>query len=218
MEEFIMVTEKMTVHKALAELKILDSRINKTIYDGIYCGANKHSSKKIVGIPIEDFQKNILSNYDKVTDLISRHQALKRAVTLSNAVTKVEICGKEYTVAESIWMKNHGIEKENLLAGVMTNQYNSSQSEINRQNGLGLEKRADDYVTALYGGKEGKNSAADAEKTRQEFIDNNSYELIDPIHVLEKIEILQEKTADFMAEVDAALSVSNSLTEITIEY
>lgn len=213
-----MFTEKMTVHKALAELKILNDRINKTILDGVYCGANKHSSKKIGGIPIEEFQKNIQSNYDKVTDLINRYQALKRTVTLSNAVTKVEICGKEYTVAEAIWMKNHGIEKENLLVGAMINQYNSSQAEINRQNGADLEKRADDYVTALYGGKEGKNSAADAEKTRQEFITNNSYELIDPICVLEKIEMLQKKTADFMAEVDAALSVSNSLTEITIEY
>lgn len=213
-----MTTEKMTVHKALAELKILGDRINKTIYDGVYCGANKHSNKKIGGIPIEDFEKNIQSNYDKVMDLINRHQALKRAVTLSNAVTKVEICGKEYTVAEAIWMKNHGIEKENCLAGMMINQYNSSQSEINRQNGSDLEKRADNYVTNLYGGNDGKDSAANAEKTRQEFIFNNSYELIDPIHVLEKIEMLQKKTADFMAEVDAALSVSNSLTEITIEY
>ena len=41
-----MVTEKMTVHKALAELKLLDDRIKKAISGGIYCAANKHSNEK----------------------------------------------------------------------------------------------------------------------------------------------------------------------------
>ena len=42
-----MTTERMTIHKALSESKILDRRIDGAIYEGIYCLANKHSNNKI---------------------------------------------------------------------------------------------------------------------------------------------------------------------------
>lgn len=38
--------EKMTVHKALAELKIIDFRIERSIDDAQFCVANKHSNEK----------------------------------------------------------------------------------------------------------------------------------------------------------------------------
>ena len=44
--------EKMSVHKALAELKIIDSRIERSIDDAQFCVANKHSNEKISGIPV----------------------------------------------------------------------------------------------------------------------------------------------------------------------
>ena len=43
-------------------------------------------------------------------------------------------------------------------------------------------------------------------------------ELVDPIGVLKEMEDLGTEIAEFTAEVDAALSVSNSLTEIEITY
>lgn len=213
-----MTTETMTVHKALAELKILDARIAKEIQIGSYCAANKHSNEKINGIPISDFEKAVQGTYDKVTDLLKRQEAIKRAVTLSNAKTVVNVSGKDYTVAEAIWMKNHGIEFKSLLINTMDRQYKQAQAEVNRQNGDDLEKRADQYVTAIYGQKEGKTNSADIEKVRKDFLEANSFEIIDPINVPEKLEALRKEVDSFMAEVDSALSVSNALTEITIEY
>ena len=213
-----MTTETMTIHKALAELKILDGRIKKEIQNGSYCAANKHSNEKINGITIEDFKKMVQSTYDKVTDLIKRQEAIKRAVALSNAKTYVDIVGRKYTVAEAIWMKNHGIEFETLLINVMDMQYKQAQAEVNRQNGYNLEERADQYVTAIYGQKEGKTNSADIDKVRKDFLEANSYEIVDPINVPEKAEALRQKIDAFMADVDSALSVSNALTEITIEY
>lgn len=210
--------ETMTIHKALAELKILDGRIKKEIQNGLYCAANKHSNEKINGIPIDDFEKSVRGTYDKVTDLINRRKAIKKAVVLSNAKTTVKIVDVEYTVAEAIEMKNHGIEFEALLINTMDIQYQQAQAEVNRQNGNNLEERADQYVTAIYGQKEGKTATADIEKVRKDFLESNSYEIIDPINVPEKLETLRKKIDDFMAEVDSALSVSNALTEITIEY
>lgn len=213
-----MTTETMTIHKGLAELKILDGRIKKEIQNGSYCVANKHSNEKINGIPIEDFKKAAQGAYDKVTDLINRRKAIKKAIVLSNAKTTVEIADVEYTVAEAIEMKNHGIEFETMLVNIMNDQYKSAQVEVNRQNGYNLEERADQYVTAIYGQKDGKTVTADIEKVRKDFLEANSYEIIDPINVPKKLEELRKKIDDFMAEVDSALSVSNALTKITIEY
>ena len=213
-----MTRETMTIHKALTELKILDGRIKKEIQSGSYCAANKHSNVKINGIQIEDFKKAAQGTYDKVSDLINRRKAIKKAVVLSNAKTTVKIADAEYTVAEAIEMKNHGIEFEALLINAMDSQYRQAQAEVNRQNGNNLEERADQYVTAIYGQKEGKTNSADIEKVRKDFLEANSYEIIDPINIPEKVDTLRQKIDAFMAEVDSALSVSNALTEITIEY
>lgn len=213
-----MTAEKMTVHKALAELKLLDSRITKAITDGVYCVANKHSNDKINGVTVDEYTKILQGGYDKATDLINRRKAIKKAVVLSNAVTKVEVAGTEYTVAEAIEMKNHGIDFDTMLMAAMQKHYNAAQIQIKQENGKELEERADKYVTAIYGQKEGKTNTADIEKVKADFLAANQYELVDPLHVLDKIEDLEKNINDFTAVVDSALSVSNALTEITIEY
>lgn len=100
-----MTTEKMTIHKALCELKTLDARITKCIGETEYVFANKHSNDKVNGMTVAAYCDEIKSGYQRVTDLIKRRDAIKRAVVLSNAVTKVTVGGKEYTVAEAIEMK-----------------------------------------------------------------------------------------------------------------
>lgn len=213
-----MTTETMTIHKALAELKILESRIMKTVGDGTYCVANKHSNEKINGVSIEDYKKVMQGAYDKAVDLITRYKTIKKAVTLSNAKTVVKIGEKEYTVAEAIWMKNHGVEFDELLLNELREQYNKAQAKILKQNGNDLEQRAEQYVVGIYGSKEGKTNTDDFEKTKQDFITSQTFELVDPIDILNKIEILEEEISTFKAEVDAVLSTSNALTVIEVNY
>ena len=100
----------------------------------------------------------------------------------------------------------------------LNSQYLMAQGEILRQNGDDLEKRAEQYVIGIYGSKEGKTNTDDFEKTKKDFIAANSYELIDPIKILDKINSLEESISSFRAEVDAALSTSNAVTEIEISY
>ena len=213
-----MTTETMTIHKALAELKILESRIMKTVGDGTYCVANKHSNEKINGVSVEEYKKVMQGAYDKAVDLVTRYKAIKKAVTLSNAKTVVKIGEEEYTVAEAIWMKNHGVEFDELLLNELREQYNKAQAKILKQNGNDLEQRAEQYVVGIYGSKEGRTNTDDFEKTKQDFITSQTFELVDPIGILEKIEVLEEKISTFKAEVDAALSTSNALTVIEVNY
>lgn len=209
--------EKMTIHKALCELKILDSRINNAISSARFCLANKHSNEKVNGVTVEEYQETMKASYNKASDLIRRREAIKRAVVLSNAKTIVKIGGKEYTVVEAIEMNNHGIDLKLQLKNAMKKQYDSAMTAIISKNSV-VDDKATEYVVGLFGQKESKTANEEYEKARKSYIEANTMELIDPVNILEKIEALEVEIADFTTEVDSALSVSNALTEITVEY
>ncbi|HHU55747.1 MAG TPA: hypothetical protein GXZ48_03535 [Acholeplasmataceae bacterium] len=213
-----MTNETMTVHKGLAELKIIGDRINKAISQGTFCKANKHSNEKINGVSIEKFKTQIQSDWDKVNDLIKRRNAIKRAVVLSNAITKVKVGNEEYTVAEAIEMKNTGMQYKKDLMNTLNKQYVEAIRITEKENGETLNQKAENYVIGLYGSKEGKTSIDEIENTKKQFILNNTFELIDPIKIKEKIDALEQEIADFEAEIDSALSVSNSITNLEISY
>lgn len=217
-----MTTEKMTVHKALAELKVIDDRINKAISEGVYVIANKHSNEKIQGMTIEQFKEKMKASHQKVTDLINRRNALKRAVVLSNATTKIKVGNDEYTVAEAIEMKNHGMEFKTNYMRMIASQNLSAQADINRNSGEAIEKRAEQYVLSVIQAqpKDAKMAIdSDAmQALRKDYIKNNTYDLIDPLKVNDIIEKMADEINEFNTEVDAALSVSNALTVIEFEY
>lgn len=212
-----MTKETMTVHRALAELKLLDDRIDKAITSGVFCITNRHSNQKISGVSIDEYKQIIISNYDKASDLIKRREALKRAVAVSNATSKVKIGDKEYTRAEAIEMRNTGIEWKKALLTAMQRQYERAMADIKKNDGT-LEERATTYVQGLYGGKDAKLDDESVRRNRDDFIKANTIDLVDPIKILDKIGALEDEIDTFSAEVDSALSVSNALTEITIEY
>ena len=201
-------TEKMTIHKALAELKVLDKRIVASVSTQ-FCVANKHSNDKISGITVSDWKDIVKANY--------QNEAIKRQVTLSNAITKVKIGEDEYTVAEAIWMKNHGVDAYKLLLRTLQKQYGEAKVQCERENGESLEKRADEYVFGLFGSKE-KAAGDEIENLRKTFIEAQQYEIVDPIKIADEIQYLEEKISSFESDVDAALSVSNATTEIEITY
>ena len=217
-----MGVEKMTIHKALAELKTMDDRINKAIRSTSYVLAVKHSAEKINGVKVSNFKEQMRSGYQKVTDLIKRRDAMKRAVVLSNATTKVKIGDNEYTAAEAIEMKNHGMEFRSALLRQMNSDYIAAQNDLARNGGEALEKKAEQYVLAVIAAqpKDSKMSAdSDVMKgLRQTYIENNTYDLVDPLDITKVMEALNAEINEFNAEVDAALSVSNALTVIEFEY
>ena len=213
-----MTTETMTIHEALAELKVIGNRINKEINSAKFVTTNKHSNTKIDGKSIADYSNNVKSQYQRITDLIKRRTAIKRAVVLSNATTKVNINDMEMTVAEAIEYKNSGIEyKFNLLDSFTTN-YNASISMIKSSNGEKLEERANDYVQKLYGNKDGSVDNTVIESAKKNYIESNTLDLIDPIGAEKIISELNDEIDGFTSKVDAALSISNAITTIEISY
>jgi hypothetical protein len=85
-----------------------------------------------------------------------------------------------------------------------------------------LEKKAEKYVLDVINAqpKDSKMSVdSEAMKAlRKTYIENNTYDLVDPMDVAKIMEALDAEINEFNAEVDAALSVSNALTVIEFEY
>lgn len=212
-----MIHEKMTVHKALAELKTLDDRINSEITGSVFVRANRHNNMKIFGKAIPDFMADAESSYQSVKALINRRNAMKRAVVLSNAITKVEIGGVEYTVAEAIEMNNHGMENLVDLRDCLREQYSSVKRMVESENGDKLVKACENYIQATFGTKEKVNNP-DIEMAQKAYMTNNAYDIVTGFDIEEVIKELTDRIDAFKAEVDSALSVSNALTVIEFDY
>lgn len=212
--------EQMTVHKALAELKIIDNRILKAVRNGVFVHSCKNGVDKIDGVPVSDFKDSISSDYQKATDLINRRNAMKRAVVLSNATTKVNIGDKEYTVAEAIEMKNHGMDGLKMLLSELTNQYNKAVFKFNQNSGEELERKAEQYAMNILK-SQGDSSEKDFKQVQalhDAYVENNEFVMIDPLDILKKIDEIDKMIDEFNAEIDSCLSVSNAITVIEFEY
>lgn len=213
-----MTKEVMNVHQALAELKTMEKRITTAIREPEWVVSNKHSNTKIGGVSVDDWKADVKAQYQKVMDLIRRRDAIKRAVVNSNAVTKVMVAGVEYTVAEAIDRKNNGTQFLSLLAQRIAHDQTQAKMTADRANGAELERRADEHVRIMVGNSDMKGNMVEAQRIRKEFIEAQTVELVDPINAAKVIAALDEEVSSFLTNVDAALSVSNAITQITVEY
>ena len=211
-----MTTERMTIHEALSELKVLDKRIKQEIAATTFSVSNLHCNAKIYGVSLEEYKNAVKGKYDKITDLIKRRTAIKKAITNSNAVTVVTIGDVSMTVAEAIEYKRSGIEFKRVLLEKVSKDYNTASLTTMTRN-ESLTDRATDNIERTYGNKENVNKEA-LESAREKFIADNTYDMVDPIDSVKIMEKLSDEIDNFMSKVDSTLSVSNALTKIDIEY
>lgn len=207
--------EKMTLHKALGELKILDSRIQTATQQGIFIQLNKKSNQQINGMQVKEYEEKIITaSYQKVTDLIERRRRIKDALTKQNAVIEFSINDETFTIATAIDRKNT-IQSEKNLLQTMKSQYNSAVTNFNRTN-ENLEKEALVEAQRFFEGKD----TVDTTKIRslqEEYINSRSLVILDPIGLREKIEKLEENLVEFEKEIDYKLSELNALNFIEIK-
>ena len=97
---------KMTIHQALAELKMLTKKIDQH-YNDTYVTYKLKKVDKIRGVAVSEIAATMGSDYQSVRDLIKRYDMIKSAIVASNAETTVVIGSDTYTVAHAIDIKNH---------------------------------------------------------------------------------------------------------------
>ena len=178
---------KMSIHRALAELKTLDSRIKKAT-DKKFIGCKKLSAKKEAktNLTPNDFKKEVIGNYDSVIALIRRRNKIKEAVVNSNATTMVEIGGKIYTVASAIERKE-SIEYEKNLLIELKLQYNNILATVNRLNDK-VEEQLEKKIDAMVGAENASKNVELVESFSKQYRELNAYEVLDYLNLKELID------------------------------
>lgn len=212
-----MTTEKMTIHEALCKLKTADKRLYDLEQNSIFIDAKKAVLDKIKGVSVKEYSQSIQSNYDKINDVLKETQALKAAISKSNAETMITVAGKEMSVAEAIYFFKYGVAQWEELLDKMTTEYKNVTNAVEKKNGSDLDSRAEAYITSLYGSKD-KVNADEVAKATEDYKEKQKYELVDPLNLNTRITELREWIDSFKTSVDSAIQVSNATTIIEVTF
>jgi hypothetical protein len=204
--------EKMTIHRALGELKLIDAKIEKAIAAVQPSGI--HQKGKLVNQQFkeEDFAADAKSWYDQAVDLIARKTKIKSAIVQSNGVARVKVGSKEMTVADAINAKATVKFKKKLIES-LTAKHRGIVAAMNTQNAI-VQSNVQKLLEAALGKDSVKADKADVDAIRKPYTDANEWHLFDPLKVDEKVKAMEKEIGDFEADVDAVLSESNAVTFI----
>jgi len=199
--------EKITITRALSQLKLLDKRITKAIKNssfGNYTVGGKPNDSDFT--PKEDFQK--------ITDLIDYRAKIKSGIMKKNSTTKVKIGDKTMTVVDAIEMKDSIKYTKELLRKIGTD-INTATENCDNIN-YDVQRRLDSLLEANFG-KDTKSSSRDYSAVSDPFLERNEAKLSPEVDNFRKIyEELENEIDVFESEVDLVLSESNSTTFIQI--
>lgn len=205
---------EISITRALNELDLLDSRINRAIREGQFSTYRKNTATTVLNgrKTVEQFNEEAKSSLQSIKDLIARRKLIKELIVASNAVTKVTVGEVEMTVASAIERKTSiGYEKE-LLSKLVSSLANAN-SQVERDN-----DRVESQIQGMNMAYISKDKAvSDAMlKMNEEYREQNKSVIVDPLNLESLIDSLRSDIEDFENNVDFALSESNSLNKINI--
>jgi len=201
---------QISVTQGLAELKLLDKRINKELSYVFWAKVSTKNSR----VDEVALKKSAQAEYQSYMDLVKRRDTIKRAIVLSNATTPVSIGTKwSGTVAEAIEHKASLTYKKSLLDKIkrcmstVDSEY-ASASEA-------LERRLDGLLSSELG-KDVKTNPDTITALRQSFLETNKVEIVDPLDLVNMAKELGDEIDAFETNVDWVLSEANGKTLITV--
>lgn len=207
------MTQKMTLHRVLSELKTLDKRINSGVSNLNVIGIKK-GDKFISPVSEEEFTNNAKSEVESVEALIQRRFDLKRALIMANATNKVVIAGKEMTIAEAIDYKTVNTYKETEYKR-LNRLYQEALGKFETESRKNEEK-LEQLILNATGKETSKADAATVESLTKSFNETNGIKFVDPIGLKQKLDSLREEIDSFQSEVDAVLSEANATVVVEV--
>lgn len=212
--------QKISITRALVELKRLDERISQSVLSGVYVGITQGlNDKKVVhksNQSIQAVSAAIQSSFDKVDALTKNRAELKGKIVLSNAVTQVTINGRTMSVAEAIELKSTASARKQFLQ-MLRNSFTNAKNTVDRENAV-LQETIDKHLTTLYGSDKTKVDQEAAKSVSEFQKSQKQLELLDPAGIEKRIEALQEEISVLESELDFVLSESNARTEIEVTF
>ena len=210
-----MKTETMSIHRALAELKLIDNKIQKEISRASFAQFKKVVGKTVDNLDVDTFKKNSKASLQAINDLMNRRSAIKSALVLSNAITKVTIAGDEMTVAEAIDKKNTTQSMINLI-NKLKQTWNQVHVKVGTAN-RALDEEALVYFQEITENKDRLNEAT-FKTLVNAYKEQRELEVIEGFDVYKEYTKLDDELSEFLTNVDYVLSESNTETKITFEY
>ena len=204
------MAQTMSITQALAELKLLDKRIQKSL-DHVEWAQVKTKSNPL---DTEKFTRTARAELQSFLDLVKRRDAIKRAVVTSNATTRVRVGTWEGTVAEAIEYKT-SIFYKNRLLDTMRNQLLTAKALFKEQQEA-VDARLEKLLHSELG-KDVKTSPETITALTNTFRENNKVELVDPLDLVTRTRELEEEIESFQTNVDWVLSETNGKTLIQIQ-
>ena len=204
--------EKMTIHRALSELKLIDARIEKQTNEIIPSAIYQKTKLMNNIITQEDFEKAATGKFDSVNALINRKIQIKSAIVNANAVTKVKIGEKEMSISDAITFKGVIKFKKGLVANLRM-KHKAAIAEMNRNNDA-VNLNVQRILEATFGKESTKVGKEDLEAVRKPYMEANEFHLFDPLKVDAATEKIDNEVSEFETEIDAVLSEINAITII----
>jgi len=200
----------ISVTQALSELKLLRKRIDNTSNTAVFTTVKRASDM----LDATRFTTQATASYQSFVDLLARYNAIKSAIVISNASTKVSIGGKTYTVADAVERKR-SIEMEKAMLNRMTEQYTATKAEYERHQ-YAEQQRVDRLLTTELA-KDAKTNVEVVQQLTATFLAQNKATVLDPLSLADKIAELTQALETFETQVDYCLSESNGRTLISLE-
>lgn len=205
------MSEKISITRALAELKLLDSRIEKKINESEFV----HFVSKKKAVNIDMLNRLSKGNFQSIMDLLDRRSKLKNAIILSNAKTMVKLCDKQLTVAEVIEKKQIIPMYKSLLQKLRTNR-DSVNYQVDRSTSQ-LENDLQKILEINFGKSNNlKTNSDDIETISKTYRENNKCDMLDCIDINNKIKEIEEFIEQYETESNFVLSESNAITLIEV--
>ncbi len=205
--------KEYTLTRALVEIKLYDSKIEKAIKE-----LNSVSYKVNEIVPEyrtteADFLAEYNSQMQKIKDLRANKTALKNALMKANSETKVKIADKEYTILEAL-NKKAEIHLDSSLVHALTSQLKSAIAKVNT-----INEKIESDIERTINAKSSSSGNQNKEYIQQV---RESYKSQIPVLVNDTVveNLIKTKTdeiQDFLAEVDFALSEINAITKIKVD-
>lgn len=212
---------KLLITQALDERDLLVKKINSKIERIDFVDGKKRNEEKVIQqvVTKEEFCKKVKTSYQQIQDLIKRYQKIDEAIITSNANTYIETSFGTYSVAVALSMRNrlrelNAMDFETMLRNKMEENY-YEVLELKDLRNRRLEEDAEKMRLSILG-KDGKYKDDKPLSVVDAYISENTFELIDPLNVLDEIESLKDKHTTLLSELETKIKISNATTFIEI--
>lgn len=217
--------EKMLVTQALDERDLLAKKIKDKIEKASFVDTIKPNEERVFEKRIikEEYVNEVNASYQQIFDLIDRYQKIDAAIVDSNANTMITTSYGTFTIAGAISlrrrlrgesMRDREADFEGKLKMKMQNEYNLRIRFCDDKNSK-LQATAEEMRLSILG-KDTKVKDDKPLGVVDVYVKENTTELVDPLDVKKKIEILEEKKRKLLTELDTQIKVSNATTFIEI--